>query len=62
MQTQTTERISNNDIDITRHMVDGFTLSYLSDNNEYFKHRYIGYGVREAKRLFKIFVKEEAKK
>ena len=55
------ERISNNDIHITRHPVDGFTLSYISDNNEYFKRRYIGYGTREAIRLFKIFVKEEVK-
>jgi len=51
------ERISNNDIHITRHPVDGFTLSYISDSNEYFKRRYIGYGIREAKKLFKIFVR-----
>jgi len=53
------ERITNNDIHITRHPVDGFTLSYISDNNQYFKQRYIGYTVREAKKRFKKYVKEE---
>jgi len=56
------ERISNNDIHITRHRVDGFSLSYITDNNEYFTRRYIGYGIRQAKNLFKIFIKEEVKK
>ena len=56
------ERISNNDIDITYHPVDGFTLSYISESNDYYKRRYIGYGIREAKKLFKIFVKEEVKR
>ena len=56
------ERINNNDIDITFHQVDGFSLSYISDNNEYFTRRYIGYGIKEAKKLFKQFVKEEDKK
>jgi hypothetical protein len=56
------ERIKNNDISITRHRVDGFSLSYISDNNEYFSRRYIGYGIKEAKKLFKQFVKEEDEK
>jgi hypothetical protein len=56
------ERIKNNAITITRHRVDGFSLSYISDNNEYFTRRYIGYGIREAKKLFKQFVKEEDEK
>jgi hypothetical protein len=55
-------RISNNEIFITRHRVDGFSLSYISDNNKYFTRRYIGYGIKEAKKLFKQFVKEEDKK
>jgi len=52
-------RIKNNEISITRHRVDGFSLSYISDNNEYFTHRYIGYGIRQAKKLFKNFIKEK---
>jgi len=55
-------RINNNEIFITRHRVDGFSLSYISDNNEYFTRRYIGYGMKEAKKLFKQFVKEEEEK
>jgi len=55
-------KISNKEISITRHLVDGFSLSYISDSNEYFTRRYIGYGLREAKKLFKQFVKEEDKK
>jgi len=55
-------KISNKEISITRHRVDGFSLSYISDNNEYFTRRYIGYGLREAKKLFKQFVKEEDEK
>jgi hypothetical protein len=49
-------KISNNDIHITRHPVDGFTLSYISDSNRYFKQRYIGYTVREAKKRFINYV------
>ena len=53
------EKISNNDIHITRHPIDGFTLSYISDNNEYFHQRYIGYVIREAKKRFKKQIQEE---
>ena len=53
------ERITNKDINITHHRVDGFTLSYISDSNKYFKQRYIGYSIREAKKRFKKYVKEE---
>jgi hypothetical protein len=56
------ERITNNDIHITRHPVDGFTLSYISDSNKYFKQRYIGYSIREAKKRFKNYIKEEEAK
>jgi len=55
------EKIINKDIHITRHPADGFTLSYISDSNKYFKHRYMGYSVREAKKRFKLFIKEEEK-
>jgi len=51
------EKIFNNDIHITRHPVDGFTLSYITDSNQYFHQRYIGYSVREAKKRFKVFIK-----
>jgi hypothetical protein len=53
------EKISNKDIHITFHPADGFTLSYISDNNRYFKQRYIGFGIREAKKRFKFFIKQE---
>jgi len=53
------ENIASADISITRHRVDGFTLSYIADNNRYYKDRYIGYGVREAKRRFKEYVYSE---
>ena len=56
------ERITNKDIHITNHPVDGFTLSYISDSGKYFKQRYIGYGIQEAKRRFKQLVHEEATK
>jgi len=52
------EKIKNNDIHVTRHIVDGFSLSYITDDYEYIKHRYIGYGIREAKELFKKLVEE----
>jgi len=51
------EKINNKDIFITFHLVDGFTLSYISDSNQYFKQRYIGYSIREAKKRFKDYVK-----
>jgi hypothetical protein len=55
------EKITNRVINITPHPGDGFTLSYLSDNNGYFRKQYIGYSVREAKRRFKDYVNQEAK-
>jgi len=56
------KRISDKDIDITIHPMDGFTLSYLSDDNRYFKQRYIFYSKREAKRRFKEYVNTELRK
>ena len=52
------EKITNKEISMTFHHVDGFTLSYLANNNRYFKQRYIGYTVREAKKRFKNYVQE----
>jgi len=52
-------KVTNKDINITFHPTDGFTLSYISDNNQYFKQRYIGYGIQEAKKLFKLLLKKE---
>lgn len=45
------------EITVTRHAVDGFTLSTVY-GGEYFKHRYIDYTLREAKKHFRAFVKE----
>jgi hypothetical protein len=56
------EKIRDRDIVVTRHAVDGFTLSYVTDEGDYYHKRYIGYGVREAKRRFKEYVYEEDSK
>jgi hypothetical protein len=53
------EKITYNGFSITVHPADGFTLSYLSDNNQYYKQRYIGYSVREAKKRFKFYLQKE---
>jgi hypothetical protein len=55
------EKITNKEIHITYHPVDGFTLSCMDNKNRYHKQRYIGYTVREAKRRFKLLVQEGAK-
>jgi hypothetical protein len=34
----------------------GFTFSCISDDNKYNKQRYIGYGIRETKKHFKLFI------
>jgi hypothetical protein len=56
------EKIRDKEIDVTRHAVDGFTLSYITDEGDYYHKRYIGYGIREAKRRFKEYVYEEDSK
>jgi hypothetical protein len=53
------ENITDRDISIERHAVDGFTLSYVTDSNLYYRKRYIGYGITEAKRRFKDYVYAE---
>ena len=52
-------KITNKEIFITFHAVDGFTLSYIDNKSRYHKQRYIGYTVREAKKRFKEFVQQE---
>jgi adenosine deaminase len=56
------EKIRDKDITVTCHAVDGFTLSYITDEGDCCHKRYIGYGVREAKRRFKEYVYEEDSK
>jgi hypothetical protein len=53
------KKITNKVINITFHPVDGFTLSYRTENDRYFKKRYIFFSVREAKRRFKDYVDRE---
>lgn len=47
-------------ITITRHLTDGFTLSTI-EKGKYIYFRYIGYTLREAKSLFRLYVKEQTK-
>jgi hypothetical protein len=54
------EKLTYKNMDITVHPMDGFTLSYRDGKGRYFKQRYIGYSVREAKKLFKKYVQQEA--
>jgi hypothetical protein len=56
------EKIRDKDINVTRHVVDGFTLSYITDEGDYYHNRYIGYGIKDAKRRFKEYVYEEDSK
>jgi hypothetical protein len=56
------EKIEDGDITVTLHAVDGFTLSYCTDEGGHYRKRYIGYGVKEAKRRFKEFVYKEDSK
>lgn len=44
-------KIKRSDITVTRHSVDGFTLSAIVDGY-LFKRRYIGYTLAEAKTRF----------
>jgi len=50
------ERIRYKDIMFMRHPVDGFTLSYRAEDGRYFKQRYVFYGFRAAKRIFREYV------
>jgi hypothetical protein len=53
------EIIRNKDITVTCHATDGFTLSYVTDEGDYYRKRYIGYSVEEARPRFKQYVYEE---
>ena len=53
------KKIKDCDITVTKHNIDGFTLSCIADDNNYYKHRYIGYGLRQAKQRFKMYVLTE---
>jgi hypothetical protein len=47
------ERVMNKDIHADYSLADGFTLSYITDDNRYYRKQYIGYSIRTAKRDFK---------
>ena len=49
------------DIEIDRHIVDGFTL-YAYVNDEFIKMRYVFYTVAEAKKNFYNYVNKEGGK
>jgi len=51
------EKINTKDIHLTNHKVDGFSLSYITDNGNYYTQRYIFYSLKEAKRLFIEYLK-----
>jgi hypothetical protein len=53
------EQIRDRDITVTRHVVEGFPLSYFTDNGNYYHRRYINYNVKDAKRLFREYVYAE---
>jgi hypothetical protein len=53
------EKIKNKDITVTRHDAGGFTLSYVTDEGDYYHKRYMGYSIRDAKARFKEYVYEE---
>lgn len=55
----TKQRISNKNISVFFHPTDGFTL-HIFYGNALIHKRYIGYSLIEAKRRFKIYVKQEA--
>jgi hypothetical protein len=50
------EKIRSKDIHVTRHAVDGYTLSYITDEGDYYHRRYMDYTIREAKARFKEYV------
>lgn len=46
-------------LNFTYHMVDGFTISGSDWNGNYLDRRFIGYGKREAARLFRRLFREK---
>jgi hypothetical protein len=53
------ERITHKDIHVQRHIIGGFTLSYIARNYRYFKQRYRGCTLREAKKDFIKNIQQE---
>jgi hypothetical protein len=53
------EKIKYKDIGVTRHAVDGFTLSYVTDEGDYYHRRYMDYDISYARALFRAYVYEE---
>jgi hypothetical protein len=56
------EKIRSKDITVMRHAADGFTLSYVTDEGDYYHKRYVGYSVEDAKKRFKEYAHEESSK
>jgi len=54
--------IQKKDITVTKHYTDGFTCSYLADDNRYYHQRYIGYNISGAKDMFIDYVRDEMNK
>jgi hypothetical protein len=53
------KKVKTSDITVIRHTTDGFTLSYLTYDGTYYRKRYMGYSVNEAKRRFKLYILTE---
>lgn len=48
------KKITNNDISVIRNAKNDFTLSYSDGNGRRYERRYTDYGIRTAKKLFKV--------
>jgi hypothetical protein len=53
------EKINGKDITVARHNADGFTLSYITDEGDYYHRRYMDYTIGDAKVRFKEYVYSE---
>jgi len=53
------KKTKNGYMGITRQSRHGFTLHYRSKQGDYFKFFYFGFGIREARKQFIKFIKEE---
>jgi hypothetical protein len=53
------KKITDRDIHVAYHAVDGFTLSYVTGRKRYYRKQYIGYGIKEAKQHFTDYVYAE---
>jgi len=50
------EKIQYKDMNVIYHPTDGFTLSYLTDDNRYFKRRYMYHKLHVAKSMFRKYI------